>query len=979
MQTWLVSRWGKPSCRSVALGMALGVVLYLGWGLIAARAADAPLWAIYGSAFQAADDASAENEDLAVLEGHVLDESTGRPALHANLMLFRLASEQDTVGVQITGTFAMAPNGFYQLKAQPGLYRLLTTHIAYKAYEAHGLELVAGTKRELEIRLSGTAAFTLDRINVTAKRIRNTEAAVIQERRKSAAVSDAISAQQIKKTADSNAAEALKRVAGLSLVDGKFVYVRGMGERYSSTLVNATPVTSPEPNKRVLPMDLIPASLIDNMMIQKTWTPDMPEEFGGGVVQVRTLEFPGERTWSIKMGSGQTNDTTGETFLTYEGGATDFLGFDDGTRAIPDLIGEMAGHKPIRQAGVGGDGFTADEIAELGKSFNDIWTIDSKTAPPPYSGGFSFADKYEPFGATLGLSIGGLLDNKYNNTEAMITNFGGSETAVNSKYFANESVLKTTLGGVAGMTLRFDENTKIKLNTLLSRVTENETRTYEGLNNDHGIQLWNRRLRYVEQEILFTTLAFDHTMPSLLNSTFRWKASLATSKRDEPDRREYNYEKPIVEEGEEDDRPWVLSGRSESMGFTRLFSTLDEDSRSFDGSWLFPVSLRGEAKSVITMGYFYSNRNRDVSTRRFAFKNPRRDVVDLTLPPESLMVDENIGGTTRTFKLQELTRASDAYEAGLERAGGYLVLDVPITRKLRAVGGARYVDWSLYAIANSPFAIIPEEVPESRIETDDWLPGANLVYALGNDTNVRVGYSYTMSRPDLREISPIESFDYNTNVPYKGSPDLKTVYLKNMDLRIEHFIGLDELLAFSLFHKDLKDPVFVTFANSSSGQLARRPTNAKSGYVYGAELEMKLGMGRLWAPLASFGLNTNLTLTDSKLELEPSTTVPGSEKPLPFQSPYVLNLQLFWDPAEKPYSANLSYNHADDRLSSINWYGLPDFYQELDPIIDFTFSYELGRITSKFAVKNITEGASATGQEVETNSRTYSVSLSMGS
>lgn len=979
MQTWPVSRWGKPSCQSIALGLTLGVILFLGLGPITARADGVPLHLSFGSANQVSEDAVLEAENVAVLEGRVLDKSTGRPCPHANLMLFRLASEQDTLGVQITGTFAMAPNGFYQLKVQPGRYRLLTTHIAYKAHEIRGLELIGGATRELDVRLSGAAAFTLDRINITAKRIRNTEAAVIQERRKSAAVSDAISAQQIKKTADSNAAEALKRVAGLSLVDGKFVYVRGMGERYSSTLVNATPVTSPEPNKRVLPMDLIPASLIDNMMIQKTWTPDMPEEFGGGVVQVRTLEFPGERTWSIKMGSGQTKDTTGETFLSYKGGSTDYLGFDDGTRALPDLIKEMAADQPIRQAGVAGDGFTADEIAEMGKSFNNTWTIDSKTAPPPYSGGFSFADRYKPLGATLGLSIGGLLDNKYSNTEATITNFGGNETAVNSMYFSDESVLKTTLGGVAGMSFRFDEHTKIKLNTLLSRVTENAARDYEGVNNDHGVLLWNRRLRYVEQEIFFTTLAFDHTMPSLLNSTFRWKASLATSKRDEPDRREYNYEKPIPEEGEEDDRPWVLSGRSESMGFTRLFSTLDEESRSFDGSWLFPVSLWGQAQSTITMGYFYSDRSRDVSTRRFAFKNPRRDAVDLSLPPESLMVDENIGGTTRTFKLQELTRASDAYEAGLERAGGYLVLDVPITRRLRAVGGARFVDWTLYAITDSPFAIIPEEVPESRITTEDWLPGVNLVYTLGKDTNLRAGYSYTMSRPDLREISPIESFNYNTNVPYKGNPELETVYLKNTDLRIEHFMGLDELLAFSLFHKDLKDPVFVTFANSSSGQLARRPTNAESGYVYGAEFEIKVGLGRLWSPLASFALNTNITFTDSKLELEPSTTVPDSEKPLPYQSPYVLNLQFFWDPADRPYAANISYNHADDRLASINWYGLPDFYQELDPIIDLTFSYRIGRITSKFAVKNITEGASATGQEVETNSRTYSVSLSMGS
>jgi len=396
-----------------------------------------------------------------------------------------------------------------------------------------------------------------------------------------------------------------------------------------------------------------------------------------------------------------------------------------------------------------------------------------------------------------------------------------------------------------------------------------------------------------------------------------------------------------------------------------------------------PFAVWGNREGILTTGYFHSYRHRDSATRRFAFMNPSGNAIDLTLPPESLLVAENIGGTPRLFRLQELTRGTDAYQASLERTAGYFALDLPITRKLKIVAGGRVVEWTQEATTISAFSVTEQEPKTARLAATDLLPSANLTYRIGTDTNLRLAYSRTISRPDLRELSEFENSDYNSGYSYRGNSDLEQAYLRNYDFRVEHFLGLQELAAFSLFYKNFERPITMSL-NQVGSQIGRAPINAESGLLYGAEFEIKAGFDRLWRRLRGLGTSLNYTIVHSELKTLATYAVHSTEQPLTGQSPHVVNAMLFFNPPGKRYSSSLVYNYYDERLYVIGTFGFADQYEAAGSLLDFTFSYRFGRITAKAAAKNLLESGKEIYRgknlvEAVEADRSFSLSLSMGS
>ncbi|MCK4305064.1 MAG: outer membrane beta-barrel protein [Candidatus Eisenbacteria sp.] len=895
--------------------------------------------------------AMAEEPASGNLFGRVRSAPSGVPLPNANVMLFHLAAPNDSVGTQITGTFALAPEGKYRLTAAAGRYRLLVTHVSHHPANVLGVEILPGTSAEVDIALFPSVTTTIRTISVRAKAIRNTEAALLTQHRKSVSVGDALSAEQITKSGDSDAAEALQRVSGLSLVDNRYVFVRGLGERYSSTQINGSTIGSPEPNKRVVPLDLIPAALVDNITIQKTYTPDQPAEFGGGSVNINTRDFPGHRTWSISLGAGNRPGTTGGTFYTYRGGRLDFLGFDDGSRALPSLVAAMTRDQKVAPRGIGGDrGFTPEEIAAMGRAFAPIWGLEKTTALPAYDVSATYGNEYQVMRQPLGILLGGVFRSGYDTYDHEENTYepgADGKLSKRTSYHATTSKFTAHSGLVGNISYRTDSHTTLSLRSIYNRMSDDEVRRYEGLNVDHGVLLRDTRLRYVARSLWSSNFGAVHRFAARDGVELSWHVNYSRAALDEPDRREYIYEYREREEGE---GQWEISRRSNSQGFTRMYGAVRETERVFDCHLALPFSLPVGRKARAKIGCLYKEKNREAGYRRFAFKTPARGV-DLTQPPESLMTPENIGGTLQTFRLHELTRATDSYDASHNMAAFYCDLNLQLTTGLRAAGGIRIEEWEQKVKTFDAF--VPDgDVISVVIKKTEYLPAINLIHAVSRRTNLRAAYSATISRPDLRELSPFELTDYSSGYAETGNPELKRAWIRNYDLRAEHFPSNNELLAASLFYKQIIDPIEKTL-QIAGAQLRKFPDNGEGSYLYGAELEGRINLARLGRRWSSFRLAANYCWVKSQTELGKYGVQASSKRPLEGQSPYVMNLLLYYAPQSGIYSASLLYNAHGRRLSGVGAMALPDIYEEPLHRLDLTGTLKLGRASIKLTVKNL--------------------------
>ena len=914
---------------------------------------------LIGPALMAASSQNQPESSGASIVGQIFSAENGEPLPYANIMLYKLTAPDDTLGVAITGTFAMAPEGSFRLAVSPGMYRLQATHISHKMLRS-GVILVGPNQAVTQdLTLSTTTTLVLPGFHVRAKLIRDTEKAMLIKQKEAEVVANAISAEQIKKSTDSNAAEALSRVSGLSLIDDKYVFVRGMGERYSSTQINSATVGSPEPNKRVVPLDLIPANMIDNAWIVKTYSPELPAEFGGGGVNINTRDTPGGRTWSLAVTSGYDGGTTGGSFMTYEGGKLDFLGFDDGTRDLPDFFKEVAGDTKVSSySPLAGTGFKPDTLEQLGECFNQTWVPTTETAAPRYNLEGSFGDEVQILGRTLGFMLGGVFKTSFD-TYAGINNSyrpGSTEGELepNTEYDVRASTAKRMLSFLDSINLRTGENTNIHLRTMYNRSAADETRTYEGQNHDTSAYMRNTRLRWLERTLLTSNLGIDHTIAKLRDSVLEWRVDYSRAELNEPDRREYNYELRETASGDF----WEISSRGPSRGFTRMFGNLTEKERGFHASWDIALSSDKAQRSRLKIGYGLTSKKRDSAYRRLAFKIPGGRPFDYSLPPESLMVDEHIGfSPTKHFVLTELTRPEDSYRASMDVASFFFLVDMPLSRRLRMSGGARLEDWKQEVVTMDPFASDPSRViqDEAKLSAEDWLPALNLTYLLRENTNVRAGFSRTISRPDLRELSSFTMPDYDSGFEVRGNPELKRATILNYDLRCETFPQPEEMASISLFYKRLKDPIENSLV-SAGGQLRKVPVNAEWAWIYGSEIEFRVLLDHLKNSLASFTVVSNLTLTKSRARVPLTSFSEGSrqrERTLQGQSPYLLNLMLSYAPPAKPFHCSVTYNAFGKRLRELGLEKMPDAYEQAHYKVDVAMGYQLGRYKMKLSVKNL--------------------------
>ncbi|MBK9033634.1 MAG: TonB-dependent receptor [Myxococcales bacterium] len=856
------------------------------------------------------------------MRGTAIDAETGTPLPGVTIAVVGGAGQVATTDDD--GRFTLPlPRGTYVLRVRAELYQVR---------RIRGVVVRGGlTQLDLKLRLDDAA---VEEVVIEAEPDRKSEAANLQERKRSAVVQDAVSAQEISRSPDSSAGDAVKRVVSATVVGGRYVFVRGLGGRYSTTLLNGVVLPSPDPDSTAVPLDLFPASLIANLTVVKSYTPDLPGAFAGGDLVIKTNTYPQDFEVKAKVSLSGDSVSTGNDRLDYAGGGTDFLAFDDGGRALPSLVPT---DRPLR---VGTNGVDAATAERVGETFQNVWNTSARSVLPNLGLGAqvgdSFADRCErKYGYLATFNYGykqGIQDG-----EVAALRISEGALGVRQRLASRIGTATASLGGLLNAGVELTPDHAIDLLTLYTRTADDRTQEVSGFSEADDGEVLARRMQFVTRAMSFTQLTGRHTLPSLRRSTLDWEANVAVIDRDEPDTRDIEYD--LLDDG----RRRFQNGPGSAEHF---FSHLDDTTGGGGVTAtvpLGPVELR--------VGGLAQWSKRHFAARRFRFGLlGSADPSVVFLDPEQMLSAEHIGPD---FRIEERTLQADTYDASTSQLAGFAMADVTRFEPLRIVGGLRYETGTLALTPGSPYAITQQ--PEPGIDRADShvMPAVNVIYAVSDRMNLRAGYSFTVARPQLRELAPFLFFDFARRRAVSGNVDLVDTRIHNGDLRWEWFPAERSVLAASAFVKQFRDPIESVIVNVAQGDLSF--ANAAGASLKGVELEARGSLDLLHPSLAAFRATGNLTLIDSQIELGPEAAAQTNQRrPLQGQSSYVVNLDLGWERKATGTDVSLLYNVFGERIAEVGVEGLPDVYEQPFHRLDLSASQALPQhLKLKFAATNL--------------------------
>jgi outer membrane receptor protein involved in Fe transport len=870
--------------------------------------------------------ASAASAATGKVQGRVLATDTGEAIGFADVLLIPADTTMHKVG-----GFTNA-DGTYLLEAPAGRYALQFRALSYAIKRVEGVVVSDG-----QVTLFDTAlkpeAIQQPEIVVEAHAKQNTESSMLSARKKASTVGDAVSAEQVRRSPDKNTAEVLRRVTGLTVADGKYVFVRGLGERYSSTEIDGVRIASPEQNKRVVPLDLVPANLLENVVVQKTYTSDRQGEFGGGDVQVHTKDFPGSRTWSLSMAGGYGEGITFHDRTTYPGFRSDWWGLGASDRGIPQSIEQATGAYPLT-AGIPPYGTPKKTLASLAQSFANIWSPTSKSAVPNTSWSLTYGDEFKPFGHALGLIASSSLARSFLHRAGAERSFASPPDTFYD-YAVDRSTASTVLGAMGGLSYRISPAHSVHLRGFATNSADDEVRTYEG--SDHNrvdsfygqwIQHRDTRLMYVQRSLVSGTLEGRDEFPHALGTALDWKFTRSHARRQQPDRREVTYDKGYYQNGADVVPYWTLG----SPG-SREFGDMNENGWGTNVTGTVPYRLGGLGAGKVMFGYDRQTKERGSFYRRFNLYTSSSS--DPTAPPESLFAANQFNGAPGTGYMDEATLDQDNYSATAKVEAGFVSTDIPLGSRLRATLGLRG-EYGAQDVRS--FNLFTGAVSaEGKFANTDWLPSANMTWSATNTINVRLAASRSLSRPDLNELSPSPTLEYVGGYRQAGNPNLHRARLENYDARIEAFPSMSEVFAAGVFYKKLYEPIEQTLEGAVPPLLT--PVNSDHGQNKGLELEARSSLARLWRRMKGLSVNANATFISSEVFLKPQITVLSSPvHPLQGQADYSVNAGLFYESQRRHADASVMLGRVGTRLRTVG-YLMPNIFDQPTTSLDATLNF----------------------------------------
>ncbi len=839
------------------------------------------------------------------------------------------------VPVEVAGTSQVAytdVDGRYTLDLAPGKHEV---RVVMEGYNPEAVAMTLAGERLLDVDFNLRSSRFAETVTVTAQAVTAelaSASAQLTQRRNAQVITDNLGAQEMRASGDTNAAAAMERVTGLSVVDSSYVFVRGLGERYSNTTLNGAVIPTTEPDKKVVPLDLFPSGLLSSVSVTKSYTPDRSAEFAGGLVEVVPLKFPNRTSLDLSWSLGFNSLTSGEDVPGYAGGGRDWLGYDDGARALPATVTD---EKVIR-----GGIFTPDvgvlqsELAGIGASFANNWNILNRSGLPNQSGGLTFGTQAGKLGLLVSYSQS--YKEQFTDERQIFYRAGEQGLSVFSDYDFEVATRRANVGTVGNLSYRFSPTHRLTWENFYTHSGKDEARTFEGFNSDINTDIRNQRLFWVEEDLVSSGVTGEHFFRGIANSRIDWRFTYSDASREEPDLREVLYERNAGE--------FVLADESQSG--LRMFNALNDDTKDFTANWGLFGSLNNMAMHV-KFGAQYVERTRDFDSRRFRFVPINTSGIDLTATPEALYTASNINNGV--FEIKEETRVTDSYAAEQTTASFYGMVDLAFSPRARMIAGARVENFDQQVDTFDLFDFDdPPGVVRARIEETDIFPGVNFVFSPRIDQNIRVSFSQTVNRPEFRELAEFEFTDIVGGRGVVGNPDLTRTLIQNYDVRWELFPGAEEVIAASFFYKNFNDPIERVI--QATAQLRTSFDNADSARNAGFELEAQKRFSD------RFLVGANYTFVDSKVTLSPAAAQVQTslERPLAGQSKNLFN--LMFEARAGQSAVRVLYNFLDDRISDVGAFEQPDVIEEARGTLDLVLSTRvMDRLNLRFSVDNLTD------------------------
>ena len=842
-------------------------------------------------------------------------------------------------------------------KLEPGTYSIRCSYAGYKEKIIEEIVVKNGDNTALTISLEEKL---MGEVVITSKVSLRKEsvASLLIAQKNSASVSDGISFEAIRKTPDRNTSDVLKRVSGASIQDDRFVVIRGLNDRYNAAFINGAPLPSSESDRKAFAFDIFPSSILDNLIIYKTATPDRTGEFAGGIIDITTKSIPSKNFTSITIGGAYNSVLTGkDRKLSSTKGGKDWLGLDDGSRAMPDGLPSsrelQKNDFPNAQRG---------DLAKLYGKYN--WGISSKNTSPNFnfqiSKGFNLERKGKEF-------FGALLSATYNKTftfkdsERNSYDYTPTETPLpdivpiqKAKYRDSIYNDEVVLAVLANFSVKLNNRNNISWKNNLSINSDNTLINRLGpydYQNEPEAYIKEAVRWYTSNQILSSQLLGEHQV-GRFKTKINWLTSYSKVERKIPilSRTSYSVNKNFLE----DIYATFSTPPNQSGGSGTMFSTSSKENiKNIKADITQPFKFLNNSQNFVKIGSGYQKRERDFTSRTLGL-SPYDVGADFDyslkyLAPDMIFLPENLGKKKDGkggFYLLDGTPVNSNYDANSSLFHAYIMGDQRFFKKFRLIYGVRMESF------NQKLNFINDQTNEpNKIDSTvtDWLPSVNLVYALTPKMNVRLSYAVTVNRPEYRELAPFLFFEYVTGFSYNGYSYLERSKINNYDFRYEFFPGKAQLFSVSAFYKDFKKPIEITqIANTSSQTIF---SNTSAAYVYGAELEFRtlistlLGIKNENSILNKLTLSANAALiksnirTDSLFGFNRDQLV--KNRALQGQSPYLINGSLSYNDDILGLSSTLSFNRVGDRIFLPGTYDLANIYERARTVVDFQIAKTL--------------------------------------
>ncbi len=900
--------------------------------------------------------------------------------------IFEDATGETLPGVTVTivgtnlGTFTDL-DGKFSFSLQPGNYSMKISYISFEAITVNDIEVKASETALLDNLRMKEASVQINEVVVTAQKIRSTETAMLSLKRVSVNVMDGISASNFKKIGDSDAASSMKRVPGVSVSGGKYVFVRGLGDRYTKTILNGVDIPGLDPDRNALQMDIFPTNVIDNIIVHKSFSADLPADFTGGIIDIATKDFPEEKKSSISLSGGYNHGSHfNNDYLTYKGGKTDYLGYDDGTREIP------ATENVPQFAEIIGNDAKAKRYSEILNSFSPTMSAIKEKSFMDYNIGATYGNQIPVSRYTIGYNLAF----SYKNNADYIKNAEYGRYEINTDNavmplsrkmlltgdYGTNDVLVSGLGGLAFKS----QNSKIRLNLLHLQNGEAQASIFDRNSTDKGSNFYSfmHDIDYNQRSLSNVLLDGKHTFP-INKWEMVWKLSPTLSKLSNPDIRHTEY--AVNSDDKQRTNPSIGSGESGMP--TRIWRDLEEINFVAQLHLTKEFEFRGN-NSKLLFGGAYTIKERDYAIRRFNLAVV--NVGNLTGNPDELFSNENpdnlwpidngnVNGVR--YEADFVPKHTNKYNASSNNIAGYISTELAITKKLKTIIGVRAEKFDQFytgVTKDENFSYNNKKV----IDILNFFPSLNTVYNFTENQNFRFSYARTIARPSFKEMSFANIQDPLSGSTFIGglypfedanwSGNLITTDIDNFDLRWELFQEKGQTVSLSTFYKKFYSPI-ENVLHTVTQKLSIQPRNVGDGQVFGAELEFRQNLSQIIASLDNFSISSNFTFTKSRIKMSKTEFVGrlayarlgqtiGEYRDMAGQAPYLLNAGMSYNGSDnsfwKGFEAGFYYNVQGQTLYYVGALDNPDVYTMPFHALNFNLNKTFtNKIQIGFKIDNI--------------------------